>query len=198
MTSIEIANRAMDLLGTENLVSLSDNTKEARIFNRNYDLCRKSVLSMHPWNFATKRVILSTLDATPPAFDFVNRFALPLDYIRATIMTFDIDDWRFEDNFIVTDNTTVSMGYVYDVTDVNKFSPMFTDCLAGYIAIWCCNSITQSNDLKKDLQENFWKNALRLAKFLDSIEDPKKEIDPDVWMRSRVGPSQGFVRDPQT
>lgn len=57
--SVEICNNALTLIGTRRITALSDPSKEARACNDNYDICRKSLLRMHPWNFAMSRVELT-------------------------------------------------------------------------------------------------------------------------------------------
>ena len=203
MTTIDIFNRALDLCGTTNAVAITDATKEARICLRNYELCRKFILRSHPWNFAIKRVLLVTPDATPPPFDFTNRYPLPSDYLRATNVWSDVqrpwseDDWRIEQGFILSDDSQIQLSYVYDVTDFNLWDPCAFDAMSHYLAWIICYSITQSQSQKDQLFRDLDK-ILKKAKQMDSIEDPKKDLDIDVWMRSRVGPSQGFVRDPMT
>lgn len=63
-TAIEVCNNALTLIGSRRITSLSDPSKEARACNDNYNICRKAVLRMHPWNFATKRVELTGVDIT--------------------------------------------------------------------------------------------------------------------------------------
>jgi hypothetical protein len=50
----------------------------------------------------------------------------------------------------------------------------------------------------KDAIFKDYTKILARAKFVDSTEDPTKVLDSDVWLRSRLGPNQGFVRDPMT
>jgi len=54
--AVELCNNALSNIGTRRITSLSDTSKEGRACNDNYDICRKAVLRMHPWNFATVRV----------------------------------------------------------------------------------------------------------------------------------------------
>lgn len=57
--SVEICNNALTIIGSRRITALSDPSKEARACNDNYDICRKSLLRMHPWNFAMTRVELT-------------------------------------------------------------------------------------------------------------------------------------------
>lgn len=63
-SNIVICNSALTAIGTRRITSLSDPSREARVCNDNYDLCRLAVLRMHPWNFAATKVILSSTPIT--------------------------------------------------------------------------------------------------------------------------------------
>jgi len=198
MTTVDIFNRALDLVGTTNVVSITDATKEARICLRNHDLSRRSILRLHPWNFAILRVNLSVSDPTPPAFGFANKFKLPDNYLRATNVSEDnLDDWRMEGGFLLSDSSSVELSYVSDVTDPSLWDPLAFDAICHHLAWSICYSLNSSVECKQELTQALDK-VLKKAKQIDSVEDPKKDLDIDVWMRARVGPSQGFVRDPMT
>lgn len=62
--SVEICNNALALIGARRITALSDPSKEGRSCNDNYDICRKTLLRLHPWNFAMTRVELTGVDIT--------------------------------------------------------------------------------------------------------------------------------------
>lgn len=207
LTSVDLANRSLDLVGTNTIGTLNDTTKEAMICRRNYDQIRREVLRMHPWNFALTRATINLGNSqapVAPAFEFTYSFFYPQDALRLTNITDsdgidsnDFKDWALEGRFIFSSTDTLWIRYVKDFIDVDDFDPVFFNCFALKLAWMISYKLTQSTTLKDQL----WKDYLaaeRRAKFLDSVENPGFEIDSDVWMRSRLGPSQGFVRDPQT
>ena len=69
---VDICNEAMDLLGTATIISLTQNSKEARLCNRRFDTVRDAVLRAHPWNCAIVRQQLAK-NTTAPAFGFYKR-----------------------------------------------------------------------------------------------------------------------------
>jgi len=206
-TSVDVANRSLDMIGTSTLGAITDTTPEGLICSRNYNICRQAVLRMHPWNFAMSRKILTiTNDQNPvaPSFDYLYSLYLPLDYLRLTnvmdsagIDVLNFADWQLEGKCVLTNTDTLWIRYVKDAIDVDDFDPVFFNCLALNLAWVISYKLTQSNTLKDQLWKDFLA-AVSKAKFVDSIENPGLSIDNDVWMRSRLGPSQGFVRDPQT
>ena len=56
---IDICNKALDKLGQNPIISLTDGNKAANLCTRNWPLVRDQVLREHPWNFAMKRAILA-------------------------------------------------------------------------------------------------------------------------------------------
>jgi hypothetical protein len=50
---VDICNESLDLLGAATITSLTQNSKEARLCNRNFEPVRDAVFRAHPWNVAT-------------------------------------------------------------------------------------------------------------------------------------------------
>lgn len=72
---IEICNNALLDLGEETIMSLSDDSKPARLCNQRWPGVRDAVLRAHPWNCCTAQAVLAA-DAAPPAWR--RSFAYPL------------------------------------------------------------------------------------------------------------------------
>jgi hypothetical protein len=200
--SLEICNSALTIVGTRKISALSDPSPEGRECNANYDICRKAVLRDHPWNFAIKRVILSTPDATPPAFGFSNRFPLPNDFLRVHQL-FDSSgngfaggDYVIESGFLLTDESILWLKYVWNITTTTLFDPLFDNALAANIAAKIAYKLVGSEQRAIDCQKAYM-DAITKAKYTDSIEDPSPKIDEDEWLRARMGRGD-FVRDPGT
>lgn len=58
-SDLECANIALTKLGAAKITALADNTETAIVMNLIIDPLKKSLLRMHPWNFAIKRANLS-------------------------------------------------------------------------------------------------------------------------------------------
>ncbi len=55
----EIVNKALTLVGANPIVNLTDDTQNARVVNRVYEIALKSILSECLWRFATRRKLLA-------------------------------------------------------------------------------------------------------------------------------------------
>jgi len=80
-TPVSICSNALLMLGDTPISSFDGSTKVASLADALYDSTRDSILRVHPWNCAVKRVTLNP-DAEAPAFDFARQFTLPGDFLR--------------------------------------------------------------------------------------------------------------------
>ena len=60
-TDIEVAQKAMVLVGLEPLASFTDQTDEALVANTIFEDVVEDCLAQHSWNFATGQKVLSRL-----------------------------------------------------------------------------------------------------------------------------------------
>ncbi len=207
MTKLDICNMALTACGTRNITSLDEQSKDARSVVMNYDISRKVLLRMHPWNFATKRKSLNTIAPVAPEFGFANALPLPDDFVRLHSVydggytvsgTQMAAEWyRVEGLAILTNFSALNLKYVYDCDDVNLYDSLFIESLSLHLAHKIVYLLTGSDTKKESLYKEFTL-AVQKARFNDSVEDPSEEFDDDVWLASRFGTNSGFVRDPKT
>ena len=75
---VDICNSALNQIGASNIISLTEDSKAARICNQRYTFVRDSVFRSHPWNCLTTRAKIAA-DTATPAFEFSKQFTLPTD-----------------------------------------------------------------------------------------------------------------------
>jgi len=201
-STTDIANRALQMLGANTILALTDATREARAADTCYDSCRKAELRSHPWNFAVKRVILAP-DATAPAFGYAYQFTLPSDCLRVPLPRDATLDWRAEGNKLLT-NTLQSpwlgatqassstgtgaklmLAYIADITDTTQYDALFIEVLAARMAVAMCDQITQSNT-KKQAIEGDYKALVSEARKVNAMENLPAEPVEDPWFLGRL------------
>lgn len=102
-SAVQICNRALDILGADPVLSLTDNSEAGRLCNRNFAPVRDAVLRAYPWNAAMRRAALPAL-AEPPSWGFAAAYQLPVDCLRLwRVENEDCADWRVEGRTVVTD-----------------------------------------------------------------------------------------------
>ena len=62
---VDICNGALNQLGATTIVSLTEDSKNARLCNARFTQIRDSVFRSHPWNCLQKRLELSSSTDTP-------------------------------------------------------------------------------------------------------------------------------------
>ncbi len=187
-SKVEIANRALQLVGAKRIVSLTEDSRNARAVNVAYESVKKAELRKHPWGFAIKRVQLAA-SATVPVFTRGNSFPLPSDFIRLLPpdpeVNFNDLDWVIEGrNIITNDSAPLDVRYVYDVTDPNEMDVLFRESLSAKIAEAVCEEITQSNS-KIATANAAYKEAIADAKRANAIEKVAEKPPEDEWVTCR-------------
>ena len=80
MNKVSVANLALSNLGEAPIQNLTDNNARARIASSRIDDVIRSVLRMHDWNSAMKRIALTK--SNDPLFGWNSTFELPADYLK--------------------------------------------------------------------------------------------------------------------
>lgn len=180
-----ICNRALQLVGSaQQILNLTDNTREARACSRAYDPCRRAELRSHPWNFAVKRAQLAANTSGPP-FGPVYQFPLPTDCLRVLVRKYASCDWNVEGRTIVSSTSTpLNIRYIGDIEDTTQFDAAFCEVLAYRIALAIVEDLTQSNAKKAGLQQDY-RNALVDARKVDALESVPERSAESEWTTAR-------------
>lgn len=193
-SKIEICNLALDRLGEDVIVAITDTNPRAEALNRAYLPTLKEILRVHPWNFAMERATI-TVDATAPDFLWASRFALPSNFVRLIKLNGTEADSQLSDNFkiegqwILTDATECKIEYVKfpegsdDFTE--NFDPLFQDAFVTLLASKIAPKIVEDGaDTLRSLKELYLRIDLPLAQRMDKLGE-KKPIR-DVFAGSRI------------
>lgn len=186
MTSqVEIANRALDLLGAEAIVALTEDSENARAINRSYNIVLRSMLRKHVWNCAKKRVVLAPLAATP-AFDYTYQFQLPADCLRP-IFPNDATDWSIEKGKVLLTNNgnVLNLLYISMLDDPNDMDACFVEVFAGELAAKNCEKLTQSVSKRREAKDEL-KTAWIDARKANAFESIPNQQDFSSWVDARV------------
>lgn len=163
-----------------------------------YDRARDSLLRAHPWNFAVRRIELTSASATAPVYGFSKAFNLPDDFLRFIKTEGPNFPFALENHLgsraILVDRNEVRFRYVADVTDPNQFDELFKRVLATRIALDLAVSLTRNQPLRDRIRAEF-EDMMAEAQFADSQEAPIQTLEPIEWLTARAAGSQRFFRD---
>jgi hypothetical protein len=180
---ISIANLALTGLGADRIVSLNEDSENARRINAIFDLCLEDVLRSHPWNFAIQRQQLAKL-LSVPAFGYSLEYLLPGDCLRvlevndgSCIRT----DFKIENRKLLTDYDGVYIKFIGNVTDPTQYTSQFVYVLSSRIAAELAYAIT-NNKSTAEMAYQLYAQRLQTAKEADAQEsDSTYVIDEDSW-----------------
>jgi len=185
----EIVNKALTLVGAEPIVNLTDDTRNARVVNRIYEISLRSILSETPWVFATTRALLAQTTAVPGWYDTgeIYVYQKPNECIRIFRASDENATWREMGTTIISDTNGLGVEYVYyndtPSTYTSSFIEAFVDKLCADIAFMILNSKTVAQGFMKRYEQ------VSLAKALaenSQIGTPKYMKD-DAWILAKGG-----------
>ena len=111
-SEVDIANLALAHLGdTATVASLSppEGSAQAEHCSRFYPIARDSLLEMHPWGFATKRIQLALLSSNWPEWNYC--YAQPTDALNLLGVLQATADDDYSQAILTTDSYGVSYNY---------------------------------------------------------------------------------------
>ena len=187
-STVEICNRALQKLGAKRIVSLSDDSVNARACNAAFESIKLAELRNNTWNFSISRAQLAA-DVIAPSFGPAYSYTLPSDFLRLLPPDPESNserlDWSIEGKKIFTnDSAPLEIRYVANVTDPNQMDAAFREALSCKLAYELCEELTQSNTKKADLREDY-KKAIQDAGLTSAIEKPSVLPPEDVWITVR-------------
>jgi len=203
-SEVDIANRALSMLGEARITSLLDNNKPARAMNARYEMLRDAELAAYAWRFAVTRVQLAASTDVPEwgystiydrpvgdlrpikiGGDFIYPGAIGVMYESSGYIPdgtpWDIIGGRIHTNI----GAPLDYEYVAQITDAGSFDQLFVEALAARLAADAAEELTQSNS-KKEAALFTYKKALSEARRINSLYRPPRLRQAGRWIRSRI------------
>ena len=172
---VGICNGALNQLGATTILSLTEDSKNARLCNSRYTQVRDALFRTHPWNCLQKRIELA-LDASAPTWGFKYSYTLPADCLRLLrILDYDTN-YKVEGRKVLSNSETMKILYVSRVTDPNEYDELLRETISASLGADIAFGVTSNNQTAKNMYELF-KDKLRDSRFVDSTEGQNVEQD---------------------
>lgn len=194
-SKVSICSNALLLLGAQTINALDENNDRARTMANLYPFVRESVLRMHPWNCAKRRVLLSPL-AEAPAFDWSYQFALPGDWIRTIQVGYlrtssagawiEGNDYLTEVGRILGNMNSLPLIYVSNLTEEAQFDAQLTYAMTVAMSAAAAYTITKSTS-QQQAQEAKLEQILKKARAEDAQDDPAQTLGDNPLYDARYG-----------
>ena len=167
-STVDICNGALNQLGATTILSLTEDSKNARLCNSRYTQVRDAVFRSHPWNCLQERLELAQTTTTP-AWGYSFKYDLPGDCLRLLrILDYD-SDHKVEGRSILSNNSSMKILYISRVTDPNQYDENLRETLSAALAADIAYAITSNNTTQQNMLA-LYQEKLRDARFVDSTE----------------------------
>jgi hypothetical protein len=155
-SEIDISNLALSHLGdAANVSDFDEGSAQADHCRRFYPIARDSLLEMHAWSFATRRIALPEL-TNPPESMWAYAYGVPSNMARALAVLSPVGDDKDTQDFIIetgsdglrvlfTNQAEAMLRYVVKITDTGQFSPLFVDALTWLLASYVAGPLIKGD-----------------------------------------------------
>lgn len=190
-SAVSICSNAAVMLGDAPFSSFSDPGDKVRAASNLWPSVRDYVLRSHPWNCATKRVVLSP-DAEAPAFDWAYQYSLPGDYLRTlSVGERGIEDeFRIESGKLLCDNNPVRLRYIWRNDNPASYDPMLVHALEHSMRAVLAFPLTQSGSMEQ-LVESVLRPILQRARAVDGQDSTSIEVGDSPLLTVRYNSAGG-------
>ena len=196
-SAVDISNAALNTLGASNIISLTEDSKAARIINQRYDTVRDAVFRSHNWNSLIRRADLAKL-SDAPTFGYTNQFSLPGDCIRVLefsngTLAYPQDNifsntggpvYVIEGRNLLTDEAVAKIKYISRVTYPNEYDTLLLDTISARLAYEICYAITGSNSMIATTKA-LYDDKVKEARFVDATEGAAEKFEASDLIESR-------------
>ena len=155
MSSVDVINNALSLVGAEPIVSLNDASASARIAGIYYETTLSDMLAQHPFSFSIRvSGFLATPTEVEPYPDFMAVRAKPSDMLSLVRLVdsngYPVDCRMMRDAIAIKEDVPVKAIYTTGV-ELNETSPVFIQAfiyaLAAKMAYYTNQNATMTNML---------------------------------------------------
>lgn len=198
VTKVDIASRALVMIGANPIASFTDGTTEANVTNTIYEEIIESSLTRHNWRFATGQQQLSLL-ADSPTGRFEYAYQIPVNPECLKILAVTVNDAliqynRYEDKIYLDgfgSQSTVIMDYIFRQSE-DQFPPHFRLAIEYKLASIFGGSVARDAALVREFDQLSERQML-IAKNTDSQETTTKTLSTDRFITERRSSRSGLV-----
>lgn len=187
VSDVSICSNALLQNGDDPIDSFGVNNNRTRLVANLFATKRDKVLRAHPWNCATKRVILSPDEEKPP-FDWAFQTQLPDDCLRVVTVGLaeSPDDWEVSGRKVLTDTNLIRLKYIWRNDNPATWDSLLIEVMTQVMVIALTFPITHSTS-KEELENALIRDMLKSARAVDGQENPPETLGDFLLLQSRLG-----------
>ena len=177
-STVDICNGALNQLGATTILSLTEDSKNARLCNSRYTQVRDALFRTHPWNCLQTRLELAA-SSDSPAWGFTYAYTLPTNCLRL-LRVLDYDsNYKVEGRKILSNASTMKILYISRITDPNEYDELLRETLSAALGADIAYAVTSNNTTSQNMILSY-QEKLKDARFVDSTEG--QNVDQDLGM----------------
>jgi len=188
-TKVEICNMALQELGANRIINLTESREEAVLCNLFYETARDEVLRKLAPNFADWYQSLAQVSSDDANYmlsdldEWEYQYALPVSPYCLRVLgipDYPNQPYVIANRYLLTNLEEVTIKYTQRVEDEAKFDPLFIRALSYRLAMDLTDKITNSRKTRAEVQALYnW--AVGEATLIDAVEGKHEELE-DTWV----------------
>jgi hypothetical protein len=198
-TPVSVCNLALAKVGDESAQITSipatpseDYSKEANLCSKFYEITLREVLAATEWKFARKRLSLALLPDAP-VFEWSYAHSIPADCARPLKVTASTDtqreyvyqsEWDVDGNTIVSNQDTLLMMYIENISNLNKADALFIKALYTSLATKLVFPLTENRNLTKDIMNEYETQVLPEARRVNGYSGRIMPSVDSAWLNA--------------
>jgi hypothetical protein len=187
-SDVDICNSALNMVGASNIISLTEDSRAARLCNQRFEFIRDSVFRSHPWNSLIRRAELAKETASP-SWEYANQFGLPADPFCLRVLEVEGEsdgvEYAIEGRLLLSNEDAMKIKYVARITDPNEYDTLLIETISSAIAADIAYPLANSLGLQQQMNA-IYEARLREARFTDATEGTPDTIESELFLESRL------------
>lgn len=186
-SSLDIANRALILVGANTISSFDEDSEEGRVSNSMYEDMIRTLLISSRWRFATKQATLNLLSDTPQG-RYTRKYQLPSDYLMLHAITVNdlVIEYNVYEDEVYADTSEADIliaDYTFRTAEANF--PSYFIMLAEYkLATILATALARDEQMASLFDVQTTKLAQQ-AKTLDSQQQTTRKLVTSRFITDR-------------
>ena len=186
-SSIDIASRALVLIGAEPITSFDSSSTEALVATNMYEDTIRATLSSARWRFATEQAVLNQLSDEPTGrFDIAHQLPSDLIVLHGVTINDRLIDYTVYGDKVFSDsatNDTLIADYTFRATEDNFPSYFSLACQYALASIFA-TSIARDNSLMQVIEAKA-QQLMAKAKSLDAQQQTTRKLSTSRFITNR-------------
>ncbi len=186
-SSIDIASRALVLIGAEPITSFDSSSTEALVATNMYEDTVRATLAASRWRFATEQAELNQLSDTPTGrFDIAHQLPSNLLVLHGVTINDRLIDYTVYGDKVFSDSTTTDTliaDYTYRATEDN-FPSYFSLALEYALASIFTTSIARDDRLMQVIEAKA-QQLMAKARNLDAQQQTTRRLSTSRFVTNR-------------